>query len=175
MSFPADIEEESKEPTEFVVPKRPKFGGGFGAGKKPGLNLATADDQDEDEVLAPPPKKPIPAKKGPRGLQLNIDGDDDTTTNNNIVGASGGTNDLDDEPVMQQPPPQKTKPAFKPSLGLTLDTEKINDLFTFGGEKGELKEEQALEKFEEDITELAQICVTAMRRKKLPKTEESEF
>ena len=108
--------------------------------------------------MAPPPKK------GPRGLQLNID---DDTANNNIVGTSGGTNDLDDEPVV------RPKPTFKPSLGLTLDTEKINDLFTFGGEKGELKEEQALEKFQEDITELALICVTAMRRKKLPKPEES--
>jgi hypothetical protein len=33
------------------------------------------------------------------------------------------------------------KVAFKPTLGLRLDTDKINDLFTFGGEKGEMKEE----------------------------------
>ena len=43
MSFP-DVEEESKEPMEFVLPKKPKFGGGF---KKPGLNLATEDDQED--------------------------------------------------------------------------------------------------------------------------------
>jgi len=29
-----------------------------------------------------------------------------------------------------------------------LDTEKINELFTFGGEKGEMREEDALEKLE---------------------------
>jgi hypothetical protein len=44
-------------------------------------------------------------------------------------------------------------------------------LFTFGGEKGEMKEEQAVEKLEDDIKELALICVTAMRKKKKP----SEF
>ena len=43
MSFP-DIEEESKEPMELVLPKKPKFGGGF---KKPGLNLATENDQED--------------------------------------------------------------------------------------------------------------------------------
>ena len=53
---------------------------------------------------------------------------------------------------------------------MKLDTDKINDLFTFGGEKGEMKEEQAYEKLEDDIKELALICVTAMRKNK-PKKE----
>jgi hypothetical protein len=49
---------------------------------------------------------------------------------------------------------------------LKLDTDKINDLFTFGGEKGEMKDEQAFKKLEDDIKELALLCVTAMRKKK---------
>lgn len=61
---------------------------------------------------------------------------------------------------------QTRKLAFKPTLGLKLDTDKINDLFTFGGEKGEMKDEQAFEKLEDDIKELALLCVTAMRKKK---------
>ena len=48
---------------------------------------------------------------------------------------------------------------------LALDTEKINELFNFGGEKGEMREEDALEKLEQDIKELASICVEAMHKK----------
>jgi len=48
---------------------------------------------------------------------------------------------------------------------LNLDTEKINELFNFGGEKGEMRDEDALDKLEQDIKELAGICVDAMRKK----------
>lgn len=50
---------------------------------------------------------------------------------------------------------------------LRLDTEKINELFNFGGEKGEMKgDEDIPDKFEQEIQELAKYCVEAMRRKK---------
>jgi hypothetical protein len=49
---------------------------------------------------------------------------------------------------------------------LNLDTEKINELFNFGGEKGEMRDEDALDKLEQDIKELALVCVQAMRKKR---------
>jgi hypothetical protein len=36
-------------------------------------------------------------------------------------------------------------------MRLALDIEKINDLFTYGGEKGDLREEEAIFKLEADI------------------------
>lgn len=57
---------------------------------------------------------------------------------------------------------------------LKLDTEKINELFNFGGEKGEMRDEEALDKLEQDIKELAGICIAAMRRNR-DKTQLSEF
>lgn len=60
-------------------------------------------------------------------------------------------------------PPQRRVPA-KPMRSLKLDTEKINELFNFGGEKGEMRDEEALDKLEQDIKELAGICIAAMRR-----------
>jgi hypothetical protein len=65
----------------------------------------------------------------------------DSDKNPRLAGTTGATNDdEDDQPILAQPP-QSKKAAFKPTLGLKLDTDKINDLFTFGGEKGEMKEE----------------------------------
>jgi hypothetical protein len=40
-------------------------------------------------------------------------------------------------------------------MKLALDIEKINDLFTFGGEKGDFVEDEANLKLETDIKELA--------------------
>jgi hypothetical protein len=50
---------------------------------------------------------------------------------------------------------------------LNIDTDEINKLFTYGGEKGEIKmtadEEQ--ENFEKEIEELALMCLASMKRK----------
>ncbi len=69
--------------------------------------------------------------------------------------------------------PQRRAPA-KPLRSLNLDTEKINELFNFGGEKGEMRDEDALDKLEQDIKELALICVESMRKKR-DKPQMSEF
>ena len=68
----------------------------------------------------------------------------------------------DSQPILSLP--QRRGPG-KPLRSLALDTEKINELFNFGGEKGEMREEDALEKLEQDIKELASICVEAMHKK----------
>jgi len=69
--------------------------------------------------------------------------------------------------------PQRRGPS-KPLRSLNLDTEKINELFNFGGEKGEMRDEDALDKLEQDIKDLADICVQAMRKKR-DKPQMSEF
>ena len=45
----------------------------------------------------------------------------------------------------------------KPSFGLAIDTEAINELYTYGGEQGKKKtvEENEIEDFESGILELA--------------------
>ena len=50
---------------------------------------------------------------------------------------------------------------------LNIDTEAINELYTYGGEKGEIKISATDEEinFEKEIDELAEMCVAAMRRK----------
>ena len=56
-----------------------------------------------------------------------------------------------------------------------MDTEKINELFNFGGEKGEMRDEDALDKLEQDIKELANLCVQAMRKRRdQPQTSDFE-
>ena len=56
-----------------------------------------------------------------------------------------------------------------------MDTEKINELFNFGGEKGEMRDEDALDKLEQDIKELANLCVQAMRKRSdQPQTSDFE-
>ena len=89
-----------------------------------------------------------------------------------VYGTTGATNDIPDldEPSCssEQSSAKKTvKTAFpshkKPKNKLIIDTEIINKMFTYGGEKGELKQEEAMEKLESDICELAAHCVAAMR------------
>lgn len=94
------------------------------------------------------------------------------TDEKHVYGATGATNDIPDpdEPdSSEQSSAKKTrKAAFpghkKPKNKLIIDTEIINKMFTYGGEKGELKQEEAMEKLESDICELAAHCVAAMRR-----------
>jgi hypothetical protein len=58
------------------------------------------------------------------------------------------------------------KKNFKPQIG--LDIEAINDLYNYGGEQGKKKEneENELMDFENDILDLANQCLAAMRREK---------
>ena len=51
----------------------------------------------------------------------------------------------------------KPKKMVKPNFGLAIDTEAINDLYTYGGEQGKKKtvEENEIEDFESGILELA--------------------
>ena len=51
-------------------------------------------------------------------------------------------------------------------IGLAIDTEAINDMFTFGGEKGELliSENEEVRMFLQEIDDLAKHCVNAMQR-----------
>lgn len=50
---------------------------------------------------------------------------------------------------------------------MNIDTEAINELFTYGGEKGEVKmtADEEVENFEKEIDELATNCLAAMKRK----------
>jgi hypothetical protein len=49
---------------------------------------------------------------------------------------------------------------------LAIDTEAINELYTYGGEKGGLifSEGEEEELFEKELDELASICLAAMER-----------
>ena len=99
-----------------------------------------------------------------------------------VYGTTGATNDIPDldEPSCsseQSSAKKAVKSAFpshkKPKNKLIIDTEIINKMFTYGGEKGELKQEEAMEKLESDICELAAHCVAAMRR--VQKKRKSNF
>ena len=50
---------------------------------------------------------------------------------------------------------------------LNLDTDAINELFTYGGEHGQAKisEDEEMRNFEAEIEELASLCIAAMSRK----------
>lgn len=163
----ASEEEEKKEPT--TKRSNAKIGTKYySSGLQSGLKLSlgkndntTKFDEEEDVIRKPPPKK------GNR-LQLQIDPD---IQNNRLAGTTGATDDVED-----QPQSKKAKKPFsiKPA-GLKLDTDKINDMFTFGGEKGDMREEHANEKLEEDIQELALICVEAMRNYQKKKDAEMDL
>ena len=58
-------------------------------------------------------------------------------------------------------------------MSLMIDTEIINEMYTHGGERGEMRHEAAMEILEEEICELAAHCVAAMRRR--PKKGKSNF
>lgn len=53
-------------------------------------------------------------------------------------------------------------------MGLAIDTDAINELYTYGGEQGKRKsaEESEMEDFESGILELANQCLAAMGREK---------
>jgi hypothetical protein len=50
---------------------------------------------------------------------------------------------------------------------LNIDTDAINELFTYGGEHGQVKmsEDEEIRNFENEIEELASMCIAAMNRK----------
>jgi hypothetical protein len=50
---------------------------------------------------------------------------------------------------------------------LNIDTEAINELYTYGGEKGEIKmtADEEEENFEKEIDDLAKLCLASMKRK----------
>ena len=51
---------------------------------------------------------------------------------------------------------------------MNIDTEAINELFNYGGEKGQIMmtEDEELVNFEKEIEELATMCLAAMNRKR---------
>lgn len=54
------------------------------------------------------------------------------------------------------------------NLKLNIDTDAINELFTYGGEQGQVKmsEDEEIRNYEAEIEELATMCIAAMNRKK---------
>ena len=72
--------------------------------------------------------------------------------------------DIEDSSASSKP----NKKMVKPSFGLAIDTEAINELYTYGGEQGKKKtvEENEIEDFESGILELANQCLAAMKREK---------
>lgn len=54
------------------------------------------------------------------------------------------------------------------NIGLAIDTDAINELYTYGGEQGKKRtaEESEMEDFESGILELANQCLAAMNRAK---------
>ena len=62
--------------------------------------------------------------------------------------------------------------AAKPGFKLAIDIDKINEIFTYGGEQGNLIEGEMSLKLETDIKELAQSCVDYMRSHKNKKSSE---
>ena len=55
---------------------------------------------------------------------------------------------------------------------LNIDTEAINELFNYGGEKGQIMmtEDEEQKAFEGEIEELASMCIAAMNRKRATDT-----
>lgn len=53
-------------------------------------------------------------------------------------------------------------------MKLNIDTDAINELFNYGGEQGKImmSEDEEQKQFEEDIEELASMCIAAMNRKR---------
>jgi len=51
---------------------------------------------------------------------------------------------------------------------LNIDTEAINDMFTFGGEKGSIlmNEDMEIETLMNEVEELASMCLAAMSRER---------
>ena len=105
---------------------------------------------------------------GGKQMKLEIPGDEEEkveVANKRDTGDVGATSDLPDSEIFKQ----KKKNLFsnskskKPKMALAIDIEHINDLYNFGGEHGEMKEEEAIERLENDIQELAAICIKAMR------------
>lgn len=102
-----------------------------------------------------------------------------------VVQSSGQTSEsndqLPDEPYnisQQSTSPKRSlqRPKFantKKSLNLNIDA--INEMFTFGGEKGDFEEETLQQNLENDIKELAAVCVKAMRESRKQKTSFQEL
>lgn len=78
---------------------------------------------------------------------------------------------------MRQPPGPKRnkkgqvkmiKPVNFMNETLALDTDAINEMWNYGGEQGQLKNEaeNEVQDFEQDILEMAQVCLAAMKREK---------
>ena len=72
--------------------------------------------------------------------------------------------DIEDSSASSKP----NKKISKPRVGIAIDTEAINELYTYGGEQGKKKtvEENEIEDFESGILELATQCLAAMKREK---------
>ena len=53
-------------------------------------------------------------------------------------------------------------------MKLNIDTDAINELFNYGGEKGQImmSEDEEMKQFEAEIEELASMCISAMNRKR---------
>ena len=62
------------------------------------------------------------------------------------------------------------KPLFLSNnqKSLNIDTDAINELFNFGGEKGQImmSEDEEIKQLESEIEELATFCIAAMNRKR---------
>lgn len=85
-------------------------------------------------------------------------------------GATGATGDQYFDTPSCSSEQSSAKKVIKSSLGnnnkkkpLAINIDAINELFTFGGEKGDFREETANANLENDIKELAAICVKAMK------------
>lgn len=63
---------------------------------------------------------------------------------------------------------KKAKLFTNANLKLNIDTEAINELFNYGGEKGQImmSEDEELLRLEQEIEELASMCLAAMNRKR---------
>lgn len=60
------------------------------------------------------------------------------------------------------------KPVNFMGNALALDTDAINEMWNYGGEQGQLKNEaeNEVQDFEQDILEMAQVCLAAMKRER---------
>ena len=61
---------------------------------------------------------------------------------------------------------QKAKLFTNANQKLNIDTDAINELFTYGGEQGKIKmtEDEEEDNFEKEIDDLASLCLASMKR-----------
>ena len=91
--------------------------------------------------------EPPPAQKQ-KSLTMILSNSNDS--DDNFAGATGATNDIEFDK-----PHSKKIAAAKPGFKLAIDIDKINEIFTYGGEQGNLIEGEMNLKLETDIKELA--------------------